>query len=309
MVLRGIWVRGIRHFFQRGGEGDEGRAAKSISLNQRLHASSLIAWLENMSESINLSTQLEEQKQYYKARAPEYDEWFYRIGSRYDLGEDGKKRWFEEVDLVCSELNKLGPVENAVEFAAGTGNFTKEIVKIVGFRRLRGLRGQLLLKLRTLSNPQATNLLVLDASPETLQINKSKIPAPALPKITYQIADLFSWKPTQQYDLLFAGFWLSHVPPELLDSHLSTISSALKKGGKLMFVDSLKEAGKASANDEVENSHPDHYHVRTLNSGDSFTIVKVFYGKDLEVKLGEVGIRGEWKSSGGYFWYFVGTKV
>ena len=75
-----------------------------------------------------------------------------------------------------------------------------------------------------------------------------------------------------------------------------------------MFVDSLREAGKASANDEFANDHPDHFHVRTLNSGEQHTIVKVFYGNELEGMLKIHGIEAEWKSSGNHFWFLIGTK-
>ena len=41
---------------------------------------------------------LQEQVDYYRARASEYDEWFYRIG-RYDRGSEINQRWFNEVGL------------------------------------------------------------------------------------------------------------------------------------------------------------------------------------------------------------------
>ena len=39
---------------------------------------------------------LQEQVNYYRARASEYDEWFYRI-NRYDRGSEINQRWFNEV--------------------------------------------------------------------------------------------------------------------------------------------------------------------------------------------------------------------
>jgi hypothetical protein len=42
---------------------------------------------------------LEEQKAYYRARAPEYDDWFLRRGP-YDGGPDENRRWFAEVRRV-----------------------------------------------------------------------------------------------------------------------------------------------------------------------------------------------------------------
>jgi hypothetical protein len=38
---------------------------------------------------------LQEQVQYYRERASEYDEWFFRQG-RYDRGEEHRQQWFSE---------------------------------------------------------------------------------------------------------------------------------------------------------------------------------------------------------------------
>ena len=42
---------------------------------------------------------LQQQIAYYRARANEYDQWFYRQ-FRYARGEELNQRWFKEVDLV-----------------------------------------------------------------------------------------------------------------------------------------------------------------------------------------------------------------
>jgi demethylmenaquinone methyltransferase/2-methoxy-6-polyprenyl-1,4-benzoquinol methylase len=84
-----------------------------------------------MASSTPLESIIQQQLAYYRARAGEYDEWFYRLGDRYDLGPDGTKVWFSEVESVFAEVHALGPVDSVVELAAGTGNFTKELAKIV----------------------------------------------------------------------------------------------------------------------------------------------------------------------------------
>ena len=42
---------------------------------------------------------LDEQLTYYRARAPEYDEWFMRTG-RYDRGPEHSAEWFSEVAIA-----------------------------------------------------------------------------------------------------------------------------------------------------------------------------------------------------------------
>ena len=53
---------------------------------------------------------LDEQIEYYRARAPEYDEWFFRRG-RYDRGEGHRRAWFAEGGLkkcmaTCSAVSR-----------------------------------------------------------------------------------------------------------------------------------------------------------------------------------------------------------
>ena len=49
---------------------------------------------------------LGEMKAYYAARAPEYDDWWFRRG-RYDLGEEGNARWAAEAAEVEAALAAL----------------------------------------------------------------------------------------------------------------------------------------------------------------------------------------------------------
>lgn len=53
---------------------------------------------------MTMQKNLQEQVDYYRARASEYDEWFYRIG-RYDRGREINQRWFNEVAVVKSALH------------------------------------------------------------------------------------------------------------------------------------------------------------------------------------------------------------
>lgn len=61
---------------------------------------------------------LESQIAYYRARAQEYDEWFYRY-DRYDRGLDMKRRWFEEIMVVTEALGSCGIRGDVLELACG----------------------------------------------------------------------------------------------------------------------------------------------------------------------------------------------
>jgi hypothetical protein len=62
----------------------------------------------------------QQQIEYYRERASEYDEWFFRQG-RYDRGEVHREQWFAEIAEVKSALLATKPSGNILELACGTG--------------------------------------------------------------------------------------------------------------------------------------------------------------------------------------------
>ena len=146
---------------------------------------------------------IQQQIDYYKARASEYDEWFYRIG-RYDRGIEINQQWFTEAEIIRSTLGRLGKLrkfQSILELACGTGIWTQELIKI------------------------GEKITAVDASEEMVQINRHKLSATDnAANVEYQQLDLFSWEPQAQYDLVFFAFWLSHVPPIMLDEFLQKLA-------------------------------------------------------------------------------------
>lgn len=67
---------------------------------------------------------LDEQLTYYRARAPEYDEWFMRTG-RYDRGPEHRAEWFFEVAIMEAALEPVVKGKQVLELACGTGRWTK----------------------------------------------------------------------------------------------------------------------------------------------------------------------------------------
>lgn len=222
---------------------------------------------------------LRQQIEYYRARADEYDEWFYRIG-RYDQGQQLNQQWFDEVTMCMEKLHSLGPVDSALELAAGTGIWTRELHKI------------------------ANHTTVLDSSPESLDVNREKLGNPKT--VTFQEVDLFNWEPDDQYDLVSFTFWLSHVPPAEVDSFLAKVYRATKPGGKVWMVDSRRASTSTASNQSVETC--DLVQTRTLNDGRKFEIVKIYYQPD---KLGEIfernGFSVEIHTTETYFIYTIAT--
>jgi demethylmenaquinone methyltransferase/2-methoxy-6-polyprenyl-1,4-benzoquinol methylase len=223
---------------------------------------------------------IQQQITYYSARAEEYDEWFYRTG-RYDRGEEINQRWFSEAGVVKSALYQINAVENILELACGTGIWTQELLNI------------------------GKQITALDASQQVIEINRRKLGAT---NIEYRLVDLFSWQPDAEYDLVFFSFWLSHVPPTLVDSFLAKVYKSVRVGGQVFILDSRFEPTSTAKNHILENDG-DIYITRKLNNEQEFKIVKIFYQpEELRDKLTQVGFHAEVKVTDNYFIYANGIK-
>jgi hypothetical protein len=96
-----------------------------------------------------------------------------------------------------------------------------------------------------------------------------------------------SW-PRASYDLVFAGFWHSHVPPARFQSFWAMVADALAPHGSVVMVDD----GVRDPRGVVRFvSGPDGSGAeRHLPNGKKFSIVKVAYAPaELEGLLGDLG--------------------
>lgn len=192
---------------------------------------------------------LSEQADYYRARALEYDEWWQRTG-RYDRGPEATARWRAEVVQVEAELARAALTGDVAELACGTGWWTERLART------------------------AKRLTCIDASPETIDINRRRLGSAGLPLPRYEVADLFTWTPADKFDAVFFSFWLSHVPADRFESFWSSVAAALRPGGRAFFVDSLPDQTSTANNHRMPD--PDGIQERRLNDGRSFRIVKLF---------------------------------
>ena len=152
---------------------------------------------------------MQEQIAYYRARAGEYDEWFLRTG-RYDRGPEGNRQWFAEIAEVAEALAAFAPAGRVLELACGTGWWTAQLAR------------------------NADSVTAVDSSPEALAINRARV---GTPRVEHVQEDLFCWQPAARYDVVFFGFWLSHVPPERFESFWSLVAACLGPAGRVFFAD------------------------------------------------------------------------
>lgn len=236
-----------------------------------------------MSTNVPAST-LAEMAQYYRERAAEYDEWFYRLG-RYDHGEEANNRWHSEAQEVFAAYDALGANGDVLELAPGTGIWTEHIVRT------------------------ARSITAVDASEEMIAINRAKLTGHGVENVTYRVADIFDWRPERQYDTVCFGFWISHVPRERLDDFLRTVASALRPGGKVFFVDGRHESS-STATDHLLPTAEEQTMTRRLNDGREYQIVKNFYvPAALAARCAAAGLAVTVRETATYFIYGAGERM
>ena len=193
---------------------------------------------------------LAEQRAYYRARAPEYDEWWQRRG-RYDRGPDLADEWDRQVARVAAALEAFGATGDVLEMAGGTGWWTERLART------------------------ARHLTVIDSSPETLDLNRHRV---GRPDVDYLVADLFMWQPKKTYDVVFFSFWLSHVPRSRFSVFWSLVRSCLAPGGRVFLVDNRNDRRPSG---EIKDPYVVQYgpdlELRRLHDGSRYQVVEVFY--------------------------------
>ena len=225
---------------------------------------------------------LAEQTEYYRARAGEYDDWWRRIG-RYDRGTAATERWRIEVAEVEDALERAALTGDVLELACGTGWWTERLARTAG------------------------SLTCIDASPETIALNRARLRNTGLILPRYEIADLFAWTSTRTFDAVFFSFWLSHVPLARFQSFWTSVAAALKPGGRIFLVDSLPHE-TSTARDHMMPD-PDGIQERRLNDGRTFRIVKLFHRPaELTQQLANLGWHTVIEATSSYFIYGQATR-
>ena len=145
-------------------------------------------------------------------------------------------------------------------------------------------------------------ITAIDASPEMIELNRCNV---ADPKVRYRQADLFEWKPEREYDFVFMAFWLSHVPPDLMDTFLDKVRAAVHPGGKVFIVDQCEDF-----RDRPVPQREGIRETRRIPDGRSFTIVKVYYHPALLANgLTRFGFDASGERVGDSFFFIRGTRA
>lgn len=213
---------------------------------------------------------------YYRARAGEYDDNLRNLERYVSMGgsvagrsggEDGK-----EVAILLKALEGMHPFDTVLELACGTGWWTQWLAQ------------------------QAQHVTAVDAAAEMLTLNRERVNAA---NVRYIQADVFSWKPDRQFDLVFFAFWISHVPHDRFAAFWQLVGDSLALHGRVFFVDELDTEEARGQETRVGGDAV----LRTLEDGRQFRAVKVFYQpSELEAKLRTLGWNVDVHHAGSLYW-------
>jgi len=202
-----------------------------------------------------------ELQSYYAVRADEYDAVYAKPERQADLREI--ERW------LPAELAG----ESVLEVACGTGYWTRFIA------------------------PVASSVVAIDASPETLRIARTRVPAG---HVSFRIGDAYALpRSDPKFGAAFAGFWLSHVPLERRREFLLGLHATLESGARVVLLDNLFVEGSStpiSERDAAGNT----WQSRTLRDGSVHRVLKNFPTEGelralVEASGGEAATHHMWK--------------
>jgi demethylmenaquinone methyltransferase/2-methoxy-6-polyprenyl-1,4-benzoquinol methylase len=217
-----------------------------------------------------VDTAIAMQRRYYDLRAPDY----------LNIAAPSSRRGTEVFgeSRARTVVDELAPRGDVLELAPGPGGFTRELAR------------------------HATTVTAVDASEPMLARNRAEVEAA---NVTYIQADLFDWQPSRTYDVVFFGFWLSHVPPARFDRFWAMVRRCVADNGRVAFVD---EDDRGRDADEVRVVDGMPLARRALGDGQELDVIKLFWNADeLTTRLRAIGWAFDIRLVGDVFMYGVGT--
>jgi SAM-dependent methyltransferase len=178
---------------------------------------------------------------------------------------------------LTEALDAFRPAGSVLELACGPGVWTGQLLR------------------------HATDVTAVDASPEMLALAAARIGSG---RVRFIQADLFTWQPGRRYDVVFMGFWLSHVPAERFESFWSLVADCLEPAGRVFFTDDAYrtpgELVEGPSSSTIRRQIPD---------GTAYRLVKMPHRPaDLETQLRRLGWDITVSSTAGPFYWGSGRR-
>lgn len=199
-------------------------------------------------------------RNYYRARAPEFEQWIRREG-RYAHGPEDDAAWHGEM----AELQRfVGSLTDArvFEVASGTGWWTRLLAR----------------RNRVVASDYAREML-----DEARRRDGPHVPLGRCRADAYRLpAADGAW------DACMFGFWLSHVPVPRSAEFIREAARIVRPGGWIVLVDSKQAEHSGASDQHVAGDRVQQQH-RRLNDGREFTIWKIYWSpEELRSLLGLV---------------------
>jgi len=180
-------------------------------------------------------------------------------------------------DELTEALEAFQPAGSVLELACGPGVWTPRLLR------------------------HATDVTAVDASPEMLAIAAARVRDD---RVRFVQADLFTWVPDRRYDVVFIGFWLSHVPLERFESFWALVADCLTEDGRVFFADDAYRTPE-----ELVEGPSSSTIRRRLDDGTPYRIVKVPHRPaDLQQRLRQLGWHITVTATSGPFYWGAGGR-
>lgn len=177
-------------------------------------------------------------KDYYAARAPEYERIFAKPERQSDL---------RHLEIL---LPKMFAGCRLLDVACGTAYWTTFLVH------------------------ETKSIVGIDANAETLEVAADKSWPPG--RVEFRVADAYDLpEDLGTFDAAFAGFWWSHIPVRDRARFLRSLDRRLTPGAKVVFLDNLYVEGNSTPIDHRDDDG-NTYQRRRLDDGSMHRVVKNF---------------------------------
>ena len=206
-------------------------------------------------------------EEYYRKRAPEYEEIYYKLNPELQKGNNNT------AELLKEYLKN----RYVIEVACGTGYWTQFL------------------------SETAEKVVATDILEEVIFLAKEKTYSC---DVQFQIADAYDLPfEKSSFNGALANFWFSHIPKTKIDSFLKGLHYILQPESRVFICDNnyIEEMGgpiisKENASDMVK--------LRTLSDGSQHQIIKNYYSIDELCSIFEKHVEGFSKSNINYSKYF-----
>lgn len=125
---------------------------------------------------------------------------------------------------------------------------------------------------------KAEQVLAIDASSNMLRRNKLRC---ASSKVSYVQEDIFNFSNFGTFQVIFASFWISHIPENTFIDFLKYIHKSLSKSGMAIFIDSYPNASPSSGEHRtlnnstvkiIKNNYFTHAHLHAIKQA-GFSVI------------------------------------